>query len=63
MTKKRTKSLRYEITAAIALKLTLLFLLWFFCFSHPIKNQLTDEKMRAHFLSPTNTPFKDEANL
>jgi hypothetical protein len=59
--KKGSKSLRYEITAALMLKGLLLFLLWFLFFSHPVKGELTDAKMRNHFLGPTPILIKNEA--
>ena len=62
MKTKGRKSLRYEITAAITLKLVLLFGLWALCFSHPVKSHITNESMRAHFLSSTPNPVTHKAN-
>lgn len=42
----RKYSLRIEITLMLVVKLALLYLLWFFCFSHPI-----DKSLKSHHIS------------
>ncbi len=42
------KALRKEITLAIIMKLILISLIWYFCFSNPVSKHLTDAKFVSH---------------
>ncbi|MDF1796053.1 MAG: hypothetical protein P1U63_05905 [Coxiellaceae bacterium] len=44
----KPKALRKEITLAIIVKMILIFLIWYFCFSNPVSKHLTDAKTVAH---------------
>ncbi|MDF1653809.1 MAG: hypothetical protein P1U34_01755 [Coxiellaceae bacterium] len=44
----KPSALRKEITLAIIVKMILIFLIWYFCFSNPVSKHLTDAKFAAH---------------
>ncbi|MDF1759660.1 MAG: hypothetical protein P1U40_03895 [Coxiellaceae bacterium] len=44
----KPKALRKEITLAIIVKMILIFLIWYFCFSNPVSKHLTEAKFLAH---------------
>ena len=46
--KQKKISLRIEIILMLAVKLTLLYLLWTICFSHPSDKNLTPENLSNH---------------
>lgn len=43
-------SLRREIAAIVVVKVLLIFALWYICFSHPVENQLTVQKMQQKII-------------
>ncbi|ABS77132.2 hypothetical protein CBUD_1083 [Coxiella burnetii Dugway 5J108-111] len=47
-------SLRKEITIVIILKLFVLALIWYFCFSDPLSKHLTSRLMQQHILNYPN---------
>lgn len=50
----RNNALAKEITVALAVKLCLIFGLWYVFFSHPIDRQLTDHSVSAVILGHGN---------
>jgi len=47
MAQKR-RSLRIEIILMLMIKLTILYFLWLFCFSHPVDKSLKPDNISAH---------------
>lgn len=47
----KPKLLFREIVLALAIKLVLLYGLWFLCFSHPIDKQLTPMTVSDHLIT------------
>ena len=61
-------NLRKDIAWVLLIKLSLIFLLWALCFSHPVQRQLTVKKMQAQFLGHgqqnlTQIPEKNNATF
>lgn len=52
--RKGTYSLRKEIALVIIIKLILIFIIWFTCFSNPISDRLTTESMQKHIFGNMN---------
>ncbi len=48
---KARHTFKIEITLVLLLKASLLYGIWYFCFSNPLQDQLNDRSMTAHFLS------------
>lgn len=46
----KTKSIQYEIFIILTVKIILLFLLWFTCFSHPFNKQHMPNQIATHLL-------------
>lgn len=44
-------ALLFEILVALACKLTLLYLLWWFCFSNPLDKNLQAEQIAGHLFT------------
>jgi hypothetical protein len=51
---KKLSSLQIDILTVLFIKLTLIFVLWWFCFSHPIDKQLNSEKIAQHLFNPVS---------
>lgn len=47
----KRKLLFREIVLALAIKLVLLYGLWFFCFSHPVDKQLSPIAVSNHLMT------------
>lgn len=47
----RINQLRWEIAAALMLKIALLWLLWKICFSHPLHHSVNSQSTSQHFLN------------
>jgi hypothetical protein len=44
--------LSHEIVIITVVKLTIIYVIWTLCFSHPIDKQLTAQDMAQHFEQP-----------
>lgn len=53
------KSLSKEVTLTLALKLLLLYLLWYVCFSHPVTKQLKADQFVEHIVG--SVPFINDS--
>ena len=51
------KKLAKEITLTLILKIILIFSIWYFFFSHPVDDSLTDEKVRRQILGSVQSGF------
>lgn len=52
-------TLRKEIALVVAIKLTLIVIIWYFCFSDPFKNHLTSQVVQNHMLGGSIAAKKD----
>lgn len=43
--------LRKEVSVVIILKVMFIWGLWWLCFSHPVKDQLTSTRLGQHFFN------------
>lgn len=46
--------LRKEVSVVIVLKVMFIWGLWYICFSHPVKDQLTSARLGQHFFHTNN---------
>lgn len=51
-----TFTLHKEITIVVIVKLIAIFILWYFCFSHPVKDHLTTRVMQQHMSGKHDGP-------
>lgn len=59
MIMQKRNNLPYEITGLLILKICLLWVIWYFCFSEPIDNHddaVMSQKVTSHFLSSSLQP-------
>ncbi len=59
----KQRQIRWEISAVLAIKVCLLFVLWKLCFSHPTSHSVNPQRTAQHLLSSAPPSYlKGEQN-